>query len=581
MRRQARANGGLSLPYILIQTKAKQNDPPRKLLIPKSMPALKQSAMKALKLTDPIVSICDRNGREIQTIGEIKAGQLLLMDTNKSASKPQAPVATLRRIRQDTTSEESSEAPSPKLHSSPSSVQQQESPQKPVMPPQQVLSEDEYVYEEEEEEEEDERDEIQKLFDEAAPGSRFRELEEVLSEISPDCKDFLENARRIEEKQKLHWAKGLIGYAKKCEITCDPERIMAFDRIKAKAAEVVQNHHLATPLGVHSVMNLVVTGPRSSGKTTFLSVLLKQFLQYLVGEDTWKSTFVVIINFDDFVSAICDPKALYLRMARVTVSLLIAQLPVLIPHERLLTKYFEKIVAGGYLPLLPKRFVEARETAGIAAAFRSVAEAFMAAWSAPTGGDKWATQVFMLPILLAQELGFSNILYFADNVDMMNVPMSVAPQFNDSDDVYLGEPLKKALKLTNFAIACKDVNQFESMMIPVEDTSVDLEPVLEYVSVLDVECDVEYENQEIYARIRQEKFKITSMHFGKAPGFVHHWITINRIFDRLDECEEDSEEYEDYLAAALSEVQKAIPLIFEADGQIGEVDEVRRRQCSS
>ena len=196
MRRQARANGGRSLPYILIQTKAKQNDPPRKLLIPKSMPALKQSAMKALKLSDPIVSICDRNGREIRTIEEIKAGQLLLMDTNKSASKPQAPIATLRR--KDTTSEESSEAPSPKLHSSPSSVKQQESPQKPVTPPPQVLSEDEYVYEEEEEEEEDQRDEIQKLLNEAAPGSRFKELEEVLNEISPDCKDFLENARRME-----------------------------------------------------------------------------------------------------------------------------------------------------------------------------------------------------------------------------------------------------------------------------------------------------------------------------------------------------------------------------------------------
>ena len=573
MRRAGPAKGGRSLPYILVQAIRKQNDPPKKILIPKSIPALQKSAMKALKMDGPIVSIVDRNGNEIRAIEDVKPGQLLLVDTKvqkkTNVADSKAP------------SSQASAQESPML-SSESSVDETSPPQDPVPPPQPVeVSEDEYVYEEEEEEE-DEPGEIQTLLNEVLPDNGFKsQLDDVLSELTGSCRDFLEDARRLENKQKMHWIKGLLSYAQKCGIHCDPERIMGYDQIKEKAIELVQSHQLATPLGVYSSMNLAITGPKSSGKTTLLSVLLDQFLKYVAGVDEWKNTFVIIINFEDLIPSLADPKSLYLCMSKITVSLLVAQIPTLIPHERLITKYFEKIVAGGYLPLLPKRFVEAPETRAIATAFRNVAESLSSIWNNPKAGAKWIAHTFMLPMLIAQELGFSNILCFGDNVDAVNMTMSVFTPFKDSDEVILGEQVRKALKLTNFAISYKNLYQFQMLMVPDNERSVDLEPVLEYVSVMDIECAVEYEDREIYARIKDDKFKITSMHFGNAPGFAHHWITINRIFDRLDECEKDSEEYEDYFTAALAEVQKAIPIIFESDGHIGDVEEIRRRQCST
>ena len=92
--------------------------------------------------------------------------------------------------------------------------------------------------------------------------------------------------------------------------------------------------------------------------------------------------------------------------------------------------------------------------------------------------------------------------------------------------------------------------------------------------------DGEYANQEIIVQTSRDTIHVTSQHFGSAPGFHYRWLTINRIFDRLEACPEDSEEYEDYLIAALSEVQNVLPKIFTMDEEIGSIEQVKRKELS-
>jgi hypothetical protein len=321
----------------------------------------------------------------------------------------------------------------------------------------------------------------------------------------------------------------------------------------------------------------VLSGPPRSGKTSFFGVFLEQLFMALDQCDLYKKTFVMIVNGDHLAAAAADPKLLHMKMVELTITSLVAQMPMLTPHQAMLQKYFDRIVHNDYLPLLPKRFLDAPETQGIAKVIVEFGTILSAHWHNRESGPEWASNLFLLPVLLPKELGFEDVLFVVDNFDSINIALEAGAQF-DNGHLYLSEHFKNALTYTQFVLSYHDVQEFQNCLVSFDDDLVDFGLTLEYYSVLDINCEPDYSDYEITIAIGKGSIKISADHFGTAPGYLKQWNILNEICDSMDRVKDSPEDLEDCLAQAMNQAEKILPLVFCSDQGFGEIDDVRRRK---
>jgi hypothetical protein len=101
--------------------------------------------------------------------------------------------------------------------------------------------------------------------------------------------------------------------------------------------------------------------------------------------------------------------------------------------------------------------------------------------------------LFLLPVWLAKDLGFQDVLFLVDNFDSMNIPLNMRTEF-EYREVFRMEKFKTVLSGTQFVPSYHDSHEFRNCLVAFKEGMFDFELTLEYYSVLDIECEPDYAN---------------------------------------------------------------------------------------
>jgi hypothetical protein len=488
---RTRHNPTFQLPFVFVK---KPDDPAKaehKILIPRTMQELQLSCKRKLKYTTPPsnLRIIDDDGNAILEIADVKPGSVLtvlpqsrgsFLATRLSlpSSRPRSTfsASAIGRIFDDH-DDHSYDEDEPALEDS--------------YRPSETLPE--YVKVEEEEEETDTSENPPRvLLSGVIPNALLvRGIGNVLESLSKNAAGLIEKAQDVEHQQREFWRQNAMDLAKNAGLGIDLEAVLYLEPMRVKTREIIEKHLLVGSIGYSFASRLVLGGPGRSGKTTFFAVFLEQLFFVLDQCDMCKSVFLMIVNCDHLAVVAGNRKDLYLKWVTLTLSSVVAQVPKLTAHQTILKKYFEGIADHSYLPLLPKRFLSGSETQAFAKSIVNIATILSAHWHDPNGGNRWASILFLFPVLLAKELGFQNVLFLVDNFDSMNMTLTDGFEF-ETGDRSLSEHFKNALSSAQFVLSYHDAHEFQSALAPVDGALDDFALSLEYHSILDIESKPYY-----------------------------------------------------------------------------------------
>jgi hypothetical protein len=571
-----RGHASLQLPFIFLKAQNEPANPENKIPFPKTVEQLQRASKKKLRLRVPPATLAffDEEGEPILDVSDITPGSLLTV-RQFPPGRTSFPGMRRKKISGRTQTPSSAAGSGHKIPGDDDSYDNEDGGGKPAK-----------LYDEEDDEDFGPSDPEKLKFGQAGigllsgilPGDLLSgDLGPLLNSLPKNAVALIENAQRVEQQQSEFWRQNVAELAKSVGLAVDLESVLFLDKLRAKASEIIEEHLILGTLGYTFTSQLVLGGPGRSGKTTFFAVFVEQLFIALDRCELRKKVFLMVINCDHLAVAALDPKSLHSKWFEVVLSSFVAQVPALTGHQATLQKYFDGIVENSYLPLLPKRFLEAPGTQGIAKSIVTIATVLSAHWNNSDLGSSWASLLFLFPVLLAKELGFQDVLFLVDNFDSINITLKAGPQF-ESPDLFLSEHFKVALSSAQFVLSYHDPREFDNSLVPFDDGLIDFSLTLEYHSVLEVECEPSSPDYEIIVDIGTEQLKIRAEHVSTAPGYLQQWNILNQMCDQRDENNDSSDEAQELLASVLSHAETILPLVFQSDYGFGEVEDVRRRK---
>lgn len=435
------------------------------------------------------------------------------------------------------------------------------------------------VEEKGEEKEKEEENSVVRLFDEAFPNHGMTEdINSILHLLPKEYLNFAQTALELENQQKSRWVSSLLSIASECNLSYEEEKVNYFQDIKSKCLNIISNHFFASQSGISTSIKSVIDGPSASGKTLFLSILLNQYITTLASYNMWKNNFIIILNCEDFSFYAADPKILYFHFVKVTVEHLKAQVPESIPHLAMIKKHFETIVNENYLPVLPKKFTTNPATSKLANSIKIVSALINQNWQSLNGRQSFCTLIFLLPVLIAKNLGYKDITLFVDHFDLINLEIDEMDHFPESfGELFLVDYFKNVLIQTNFVISSKDSNELWQCFQPFDESSIDLTNIVSFETTMDTNSEPKYGDREFTFSIEGINCKISAQHFGGIPAFLTKWIELNQLMDDVDDTALDSEEYEECYMDVVNLLQSILPLIFSDAKSNQKIKNVKRR----
>lgn len=601
----------MSSKFIYVKLANKKSAPPKKVVLPSSLSALKKAVTKLYNLNEPIGAFKNQQDEIIEDVRNILEGSLILvilkskMDREGSSSvvsqsasmsrtpskagdrsdagsttssvkltiNKEQPKPTLK-INMSSANSTSSKAQTPtiKLNANNNKnslpVQKQNiTPKSAKTSNKQPAKEQQNVdeYSDEYEASEDYSDsgkaheydyesatEGEELFKKVIPSCRgdFADaVNEAFLDLSTETNEFLTQAIRNENSQKSRYFNELFTVCKEFQMFDFNEDWIHLDKMRAKARSLISQKRIATTGGYTYVMKAAILGPQKSGKSTFLSVYLRELLVDLVATDNWKSTFVFPYDISQFMEGMIDLKDFYKDYVRYIFALLHVQCPSMIPLLPAIEKSFESVIDTKGHILLPRRLTQDINLKRLASSIDEIVQLLAQIWKDPDQFEYWLANLALLPKRLASAFGFKQIINVFDHFDMSNECVVPGRPFETSEySSFPSELLKCALIQGPFILGAKDtLHFFDSLESIDENITVNLASYVDAFYLWNLIDQTLYSDKEIYVEFAQTKtqLRITSYACGGIPNYLTKWNKMNKLFDELDKLDENTNEYED------------------------------------
>lgn len=366
--------------------------------------------------------------------------------------------------------------------------------------------------------------------------------------------------------------------------------------------------------GIGYQFNLAITGPRKSGKSTFLSLFARELLFEFVATESLKKYFFLNLDLSNFIINIKNPDIFFHKIVDATLNSLQWHSPCYTPYIQSLSIFFKSITDeteddDSYVrnpPLVPPNFKYNPDFQHVAASFQSIVNRMTCLWENDEKFLEWNLSVLFFPYFIAQAVGIEKMIYIVDNIELFDIKVNSTSctHFNSYNNcIFLSDVFKVVLSTGNFIISCQNQNDFIRFLEPIteEFDSSDFKNKIEYLSTLDL-IDVNQQNNEeeeeeeenlyqdkiisAFLDLEDEEIPIyiSINHTGGVPAFVFLWKEINKLFDELEKYDENSIEYHEIYPTIFSQATELLYQLFVSqDGQdiSSSIDIVKVKRSSS
>ena len=120
-----------------------------------------------------------------------------------------------------------------------------------------------------------------KIMEVVIPVNEMRQdVLDAFAMIEPESQDLLADALALEETHQERYFHSILKTLEDSNMFPETEEIECENELRARAREIIDKHRTVSASGVSYHFKTAVVGPRQSGKTTFLRILLQELLKH-------------------------------------------------------------------------------------------------------------------------------------------------------------------------------------------------------------------------------------------------------------------------------------------------------------
>jgi hypothetical protein len=372
-------------------------------------------------------------------------------------------------------------------------------------------------------------------------------------------KSLLGSASQLESDQMHTWFQ--FGRAYFAAQGFGDSPLLASEEISQFVRNVIAQHRFAHSCGTIYRIRLGIAGPRFSGKSRLLHSFADEIMLEYAATGLWKRTFFVMFNFRLLSPFLSDMNDFYAAIVDITLQNLVWQRPALQQFHLTVKKFLLLVTTSKSCPRIPvhgKFFLECQH---FALALQKIVEKLFAVWTEPDAMADWLLNVFLLPSFVSTAAGFSNVFYFADNIEFADLDLTASIPFVDSNQsCFVAEFFKFVLSRGNFIVVAENQDKLPEILQPLEHDGLNLMPDIEIITPAGILNKAD--PRTIFFDIQEESMplQLTAEHCSGIPAFVALWDELNAAFDEFEQVPAD--EKDEFQALLTAQAQHVIDVLF-------------------
>ena len=370
----------------------------------------------------------------------------------------------------------------------------------------------------ENDEESEEKNEFKDLLDEMELG-----ITEEMFNAVPKLKGFAPfvlSTAGLEKKQALAYA----AHTKR-------ELFGINDMIKA-ARKALLSQTLPTEKDVSFIPRITVTGPKHSGKSTFLSVLLDELYIHIAACQLRKRFLVVSFDGEEIASKLDNYVDLFSFIIDKTISGLVKAYPTVGKFSHTIKNYFIQCLTNDKPGKLPQSIIDnfGKMTDSMNSLGQTINDAFVKSSSVPV----ILSNCFAFPILVANIFQMKTI-FVIDNLDETDKQVT-----GDDEIISAADLLNFVLCNSCFIVSCKNEETlYNNFGIAAE---IDVLSKSLRMSTTDIITETQYNGKiSITFEGISKPFVFDFGVCGGCPTFCKAWEELNKAIDDAENIEEKEE----------------------------------------
>jgi hypothetical protein len=390
-----------------------------------------------------------------------------------------------------------------------------------------------------------------KMIDDLVEYGAFQAVFYGCLEQLPESSDALKQLPFWEQQQLLWWYQRVLAQ----ELPELDDSSYGVNEMIGQARCLLLEHRLS----VSHRLNIGILGPKLSGKSTFLRVLYNELLLELIATETWKKTFVLVLDFASVAAFVANFVECYRTIVSATFRELRWQRPQLAPHLPIIQAYFESIPLQEYVPPIEKLLRRDELKKPLAADLQGFANELFKVWHQPDALLSWLGNVFLFPRHIAEILGFTKVIVVIDHFDAADVTLiPESTPFPDSPtSISLYDVLKVLLSSVNYIVAAQNESDFCGLLPSgTPELNIDLGGTISLCSTVGLIAPCPDESEQFILTFADDPapFTLTAAMCGGAPGYLRLW---NEFAELASEVESDEDEL-----ILLASAQELLGLLF-------------------
>ncbi|OHT04738.1 hypothetical protein TRFO_06169 [Tritrichomonas foetus] len=374
---------------------------------------------------------------------------------------------------------------------------------------------------------------------------------EALMYFDKPTRSLIAHLPELEDIQKARWFSKSFDVIHSYGFPIVDESLIGYDSMIGIARCNIMDHRFNTKNGSLHRFNVAITGPRRSGKSTFLSIFIQELLLEMATTEKWKEYFIFALDMEH-ISEICnDFELFYTYMVEATFKQIEHQCPQNAQYIPMIQKYFLSVLLYENPPQFSKPFRESEQTRVLANELQQIANQLSAAWNDVTAFNQFITNCMMFPKMICDIFGLKHMLFIFDNFEVSDIFICPqAPFSEESDNFEFMSLLVYMITINDFIICCKDPHKLADLHLNVE-----------YLSTLNISTDNAYTNSQFNASINNEIIPLTVEHCGGIPSYVYSWILLNEFYDYTRKIQ-SRREREEAEITLIEKVENLMKLLF-------------------
>ena len=403
-----------------------------------------------------------------------------------------------------------------------------------------------------------------KMFSTVIPCKDFRkDVVKAFSELNQDSQEFLNEAFALEESHQERYVNSILKVARDASMLTEPEKVESMREMRERARSIINNHRRIGTSGVTYSFKAAIVGPPKSGRSTFMTVFLRELLTDLVATDSWKSTFVLPLDMSQIMDQ--DPNAIFNNWVPYIFAQLRAQLPSMLEYLPCIERAFLGLMETKGTAVLPKKISSVIEHRRLAAELQGILSNMAAIWYDSSALLPWWTSIAMLPAMLSRAFGFKNVIYLCDHFDETAMEIHPSYPFEGSPHVaFLSEIWKCGVSHGSYILGARNTLEFTRILDSLDDFYYDVSHYVVFYNLYNLVKRTKYDDQEIVVEFSEtnELLKIHSCICAGVPHYIMQWCEVNQHFDELDQLDSKTPEYEEKLCHAMTCVENLISTLY-------------------